>query len=59
MLETLKRLKGSRTFWGAIGGMLVAVGSYFGDQLTMKELILALVGGIELIFLRDGMEKTK
>ena len=40
-----------------MGGMLVAVGSYLGDQLTAKELIGALVTGLSLIFLRDGMER--
>lgn len=59
MQEMWNRLRTSKTVKTAIGGMLVAIGSWMGDQIDTPALVTALIAGLLIIFMRDGVAKEQ
>ena len=48
----------SKTFWTAIAGVCTAAGAYFEGSLGLTGLISAVFGGLAVIFMRQGVEKS-
>ena len=48
----------SKTFWTAIGGVCTAAGAYFEGSLGLTGLISAVFGGLAVIFMRQGVQKS-
>jgi hypothetical protein len=48
------RLRTSKTFWTAIGGIITTLGLLYGDLITLQEAGAAIFVAVQTIFLRDG-----
>ena len=54
----MKKLFKSKTFWTGIAGMSTAAGAYFEGSIGLTGLISAIFGGLGLIFMRMGVDKS-
>lgn len=57
MLEMLKRLKASKTFWVAVGGILMSVGAVLAGQIEWGDAVPRIMECALAIFVRDGIAK--
>jgi len=48
-----------KTTWTAIAGIVTAAGAYFANEIDLKALIEAAFAGAMVIFMRQGIEKSK
>lgn len=49
------RLRTSKTFWTAVGGIVTTVGMYYGGLLEITEAAGAVFAALQTIFIRDGI----
>ncbi len=55
----LSRLKTSKAFWAAVGGILIAVGMGFNGQMEWEMVARTCFDAVLVIFVRDGIAKGK
>jgi hypothetical protein len=48
-----------KTSWTTIAGVLGTIGSYFAGEVSLMPTIWAVVGGLVIIFGRQGVEKSR
>ena len=48
-----------KTTWTAAAGIITAAGAYFASEIDLKTLIESAFAGLMVIFMRQGVEKSK
>ena len=53
----MTKLLQSKVVWTSIAGIATAVGAYFADELTVKQMLMAIFAGAYAIFNRHSQMK--
>ena len=54
----MKQIWKQKTTWTAIAGVCTAAGAYFEGAIGLTGLISAVFGGLAIIFMRQGVQKS-
>lgn len=53
----MKNLIKTKSFWTGVGAIITGASGYFTGAMTPVEAMQTVVGGLAVIFLRDGIRK--
>jgi hypothetical protein len=48
-----------KTTWTAVAGIITAAGAYFANEIQLQTLIESAFAAAMVIFMRQGVEKSK